>query len=69
MEEISGKPQLMGDIAVSTPTYCANCTSTVESLAFTMRRVEANSAQNSAPGWGFAYQSISKYPKTDTPLP
>lgn len=42
-EEISGKPQLMGDLTVSTPTSCANRTPVVESLPLEIRRVEMNS--------------------------
>jgi hypothetical protein len=47
MEEISGKPQLMGDLAVSTPTSCANRTLRVESFDEESRRVEVNSRENS----------------------
>ncbi len=43
MEEISAKPQLMGDIFAVTPTSCANYTPAVESLVGSSRRVEVNS--------------------------
>jgi len=42
MEEISVKPQLMGDIFAATPTSCANRTPLVESFADSIRRVEVN---------------------------
>ncbi len=43
MEEISAKPQLMGDIFAVTPTSCANHTPAVESLVSISRRVEVKS--------------------------
>ena len=45
VEEISVKPQLMGDIFAVTPTSCANLTPAVESLVESTRRVEVNSTK------------------------
>jgi hypothetical protein len=43
-EEISGKPQLMGDNRALTPTSCANRTPGLESFCDGKRRVEVNTS-------------------------
>ena len=43
-EEISAKPQLMGDFLALTPTSCANRTPVLEGFCDGMRRVEVNTS-------------------------